>query len=588
MIPTLEIQLEDRRKFSKLGKDFFFYDPGSKFDPLKESQKNHKLFSLNLPDDLSECFLSKNNLTIYLLDYYKALQSNRDHLFSKDSIRDTLFKWFIAKTDTEKDSQFLTLLKLAKPNNHSFYDELLLGSILVREMSRVSDRTIIEDKLDYLSNLQEREDQAALSYYYYLLKVFYHIELSEWETAVYSINSIEDIDSVSPNAVFYKSQIMLSTKSIDEAEALIDKIVDYDLKRLVYSINNYNLKAFDFFLQNSFLQNVFDLYEGSLLFDKISTLNFTAQRNVPLINKITSILKDLDKDDMREFKSDEVILKLNFIFRIISKYGNSRSYHFLSTLEELQIKTKDIIKELIKNIELKFEIMIDDRLKRYDEKIVENQETIQTLEQKNEAILQKEESRYQKSLSNFETSLSEEIKYFEEKLDDFEQNSYQSTFDTIKTSFVYNILFSAFVLLSGGFAEYTNSYVHDIANVGSLFAILIMGGFKWGVITFVIGIFVSIIMLVNNVHNKYAQKNSYIKRISSLNSMKEKGKADIKKKYEERKTHQEKRFSTTKQNLLAEIEAYKESKEEERANLKEKYKEDKSYLKSPLERLLEI
>lgn len=587
MMPTLEIQLEDRRKFSKLGKDYFFYDPSGKFDPLKESQKNHKIFSLKLPDDLSECFLSKDNLTIFLLDFYKVL-NNREQLFSKDSIRETLLKWFLSKTDTEKESLFITLLKLSKPNNNSYFDELLLCSFLVREIAKVHNRTLIEDKLDYLSLLQEKEENNIFKFYFNLLKVFYHIEISEWETSMYSINNIEDIGGFSPNAAFYKAQILLATKTLNEAETQLEKIIEYDLRRMVHAISNYNLKEFDTFLHNSFLQNVFNLYEGSLLYDKISTLNFSSQRNISIINKINKIIKELDKDELLEFKSEEVKAKLNFLYRVMSKYGNSRSYHFLSTLEELHNRTKAIIKELIGNIELKFEKTIDDLLKRYDEKISENQELLRNLESKNESILQKEEKRYQKLLSDFEANVSEEIKFFEEKLEDFESNSYQSTFDTIKTSLVYNFLFSSFVLLSGGFAEYTNSYVNDIANVGSLFAILIMGGLKWGVITFIIGIIISVFMVINNVHKKYVQKNSYLKRISNLNALKEKGKADLKKQYEDRKNSQNKKYTVTKQNLTEEIEAYKKSKAEEREKLKEKFKEDQSALQKPLEMLLEL
>ena len=587
MMPTLEIQLEDRRKFSKLGKDYFFYDPAGKFDPLKESQKNHKIFSLNLPDDLSECFLSKDNLTIFLLDFYKVL-NNREQLFSKDSIRETLFKWFMAKTDTEKESLFITLLKLSKPNNNSYFDELLLCSFLVREINKVQNRTLIENKLDYLSMLQGKDENNIFDFYFNLLKVFYYIERSEWETSMYSINNIEDLGGFSPNAAFYKAQILLATKTINEAETQLEKIVEYDLRRMVHAISNYNLKEFDTFLHNSFLQNVFNLYEGSLLYDKISTLNFAAQKNISIINKINAILKELDKDELLEFKSEEVKAKLNFLYRVMSKYGNSRSYHFLSTLEELHNRTKAIIKELIGNIELKFEKIIDDLLKRYDEKISENQELLRNLESKNQSILQKEEKRYQKLLSDFEANVGEEIKFFEEKLEDFETNAYQSTFDTIKTSLVYNFLFSSFVLLSGGFAEYTNSYVHDIANVGSLFAILIMGGLKWGIITFVIGIIISVFMVINNVHKKYVQKNNYLKRISNLNAMKEKGKADLKKQHEDRKNHQNKNYTVTKQNLTKEIEEYKKSKIEEREKLKEKFKEDQTVLQKPLEMLLEF
>ncbi len=590
MILTLqEIQLEDRRKFSRLGKEYFFFDPKNEFDPLKESQKYHKFFSLNLPDDISEIFLSKENITLYLLDYYKFAQMKKISLTpSKEIIRDYLFKWFLSKTIGEKEISFLSLLKFSKANNLSFYDELMLTSFLIRERKSIKDLSLIESKFDHLTTLENLEQNPYLTFLMNLIKSIYHIELGQFETALYTLNDIENNKGFSPNATFYKTQLALEAENIELAESLVDSIIDFDLKRLEFAVNNFNLKAYDLVLNNSFLQKYFLLDAGPLLSEKIGTLNITVQKKFELLPKISTITKSLAVKEFTEFTNESSKSKLTFVDLIMARYGNSKSYFFLATLDYLHSNTKKIITELLQNVEHKYLGLIDELLKRYDDKVNTNKDLLKTLEENNIDFQKKDELKAQKTMSEYEARVSDEIKYYEHQLEYFESDSNQSSFNTLKNSLIYSGLFSLFVLLSGGFAEYSNSYLTDIANIGSVISIVIMGGMKWGAISFIIGVFISIFMLISTMHSRYTAKSNLIQRISNLNVEKDRGKATIKEKYEQRKKHQQEKYEISKTKLLEEIESYRITKEEERLKLEEKFLEEKTALTNPLEELLKL
>ncbi len=590
MILTLDdIQLEDRRKFSRLGKEFFFFDDKEEFDPLKESQKFHKFFSLNLPENISENFLSKENITLYLLDYYKfALTKKTNGILSKDTVRDSLLKWFFTKSTLEKESNLHTIFKLSKANNLPFYDELLLSSFIIRDKNLIKDFSLIDRKLEYLTAMEATENDVHLKLMMNLIKSLYYIDIEEIETALYAINEIETSGGFSPNAAFYKSVIMLKTEQFEQAEILVDKLVEYDLSRISYAVENNNLKFFEMLIRNSFLQKFFLLNEGPLLTEKITTLNLIVQKKSELIAKINAAMKGLSQEMFSEYKSDEIKSKISFIEFIIAKYGNSKSFYFTTSLDFLNTKCRSILNEISSNIDQKFEKMINDLLVRYDEKINTNRDLLRTLEENNRDIIQKEDAKFQKVLTEYENKINHELKYFEDLLSRFDNDSNNSSFSSIKNSMLYNGLFSLFVLLSGGFAEYSNSYVADIANIGSVISIVIMGGLKWGTISFIIGIFISIFMLLSTLHQRYSAKNNLVQRISNLNTEKEQGKNAIRSKHEQKKKHHEEKYEKSKIRLNEEIENYKNNKLEERKLLEEKFREERTTLHQPLEQLLQM
>ena len=590
MILTLQkIQLEDRRKFGRLGKEYFFFDPENKFDPLKESQTFHQFFSQNLPDNLSEIFISKNNFPLYLFDYYKyALAKKISNIPSKDIVRDYIIKWFLSKTTGEKEIAFLSLLKFSKGNNLSFYDELMLASFLIREKHSIKDQSLIDSKFEYLASRESLEQNSHLIFLMLLLKSIYCLETGQFETALYSLNEIESNIGFSANAIYYKTQVALESEDIELAEKLIDRIMEFDLSRLEFAVNNFNIKAYDLFLHNSFLQKYFLLDAGPLLSENISTLNLAIQQRCELIPKITNIAKLLSSQSLVEFKNEASIAKLTFVDLIMSRYGNSKSYYFFSSLDFIYSNLKSITKELMQNVDLKFNKLIDELLQRYDDKIITNNDLLKTLEENNIEFQKKDEVKQQKIVSDFEAKVNHELKYYETQLEHFESESNQSSFNSLKNSLIYSGLFSLFVLLSGGFAEYSNGYLTDIANIGSIISIVIMGGMKWGAISFIIGIIVSIFILISSVHSRYAAKNSLIQRISNLNVEKERGRATIRTKYEQRKKHQQEKYELSKTKLMQEIDSYRASKNEERTKLEEKYMEEKTSLRKPLEVLLEI
>lgn len=590
MILTLDkIQLEDRRKFIKYGRDNFHFNPDKKFDALRESQLNHRIFGLNLPKEISEHFLSQERLTLYLLDYFKYMRSKKvDVAYSKDAIRESLFKWFLSKSDSEKESTFFSLIKMSKYNNFSFFDELLLVSFLLMEFDKIKDISIINKKIEYLNSLTERQDNLFLTSAFKLAKAFYEIQINNWEDALYSINNIENTNGISLNAKFYKCKVLLNIEDISHTESLVEELVEYDNTRLKYAVEKNSIRMYEIFLHNTFTQNLFSLSEGPLLLEKFTNLNLSVQPNIELLPKIIYKLKVITKDNLAEFKSEEAARKIDFFDLLMSRFGNSRSFYFISSIEQIHTELNKLIIEFINNINAKFEKLVDDFLSRYDEKVSVNNELLKNLEESHNDILRKDEEKNQRILNDYETRINNEIKHYENILESFEKDSTLSSFNSLKSSLIYNSLFSIFVLLSGGFAEYSNSYLTDIANLGSILSIVLVGGFKWGAISFIIGFIISIFVFINSLHSRYASKNNLIQRISNLNLEKEKGKQTLRAKFEQKKKMQIENYDKSKQQLQDEIESLKKSKEEEKLKLNEKFLDDKNSFINPLNEILEI
>lgn len=588
ILTTENIQIEDKRKFVRLGRDYFLYDPETDFDPLKESQKNHKIFSLSLPDEIFENFLSKDNLTLFLLDYYKCMNSRQKEIgYSKDNIRESLFKWFLSKTKVEKDYAMMSLLKLSKANNLAFYDELMLISFLLKEKKHLKDPSVIDNKINYLSALAHSQENQFLNFILKLAKSFYHIELNEWELALYALNEIDAVYENSPNGFYYKSLIMLKLENLIESENMIEKVAEYDLKRLNFAIDNYSIKGFELFLLNSFLQNIFSIEEGPRLADKLSLLNASVQQNLVLLPKINTKLKALGAENLNEFKTEEILQKIKFFNLVISSFGNSRSYFFISSVNSLGEKLNSLISEITDKVEEKFAKMIAEMLVRFDEKISENKISIANLDENKREYLKREDDKNSRVITDYTEKITEEIRYYENLLERFEKDSSDSSFQALKNSLVYNTIFASFVLLSGGFAEYSNSYVSDIASFAGILSLVVVGGLKWGIVAFIIGFTFSIIMFLGSLHSRYERKNGLIQKISSLNAERDKGREVLRAKHEQRKKMQMDKFELTKKRLIDENEALIKSKEEEKQKLIEKFKEDKSAYLNNLQKLID-
>lgn len=581
------IPLEDKRKYIKVGKDFFLFDPIIELDPIKESQNNNRLFALNLPKQYSENFLSANNITLYLLDYLKYVREKQPEIkFAKETVREQILRWFFAKDKKEKEGIFAYLLKLGKTQNLSFTDEVILLTLFVREKDKISDEKFIEDKLNYVLSMESHTTLSFLNNVANLVKALYHIKRGEWETAYYSINDIDSENGLPHNAIFYSIIIKLNMEELDDAKNLLNSMINYDKDRVNFAIQNYHVRFYDIILYNSFIKNLFKFSEGTLIIDFINNIYEVAQDNLGKLSELGQYFKLLQHNKYNQFRNDELNRKIEFLKVISIKYANSKSFLFLSSIPTFFFETISIINEVLLNIRKHFDDIVVDSLKRYDEKIEYLKEAHSRNDLDKAEILSKEDEKNNRLTKEFEEKINGEIKYYQEMFENYDSQSDTSTIAVFKNAFAYNLIFSLFVILAGGFAEYSNYYLHEIASLAGFLSIVISGGLKWGFISFILGSIVSIIVFINSAYDRYSAKNNLTQKINSLNFEKEHAKTAFLAKAEEKKKAITERFNKSKEKMAKEIQNLQESKVEEKQNKIESLAEEKKSYTNPLEEIL--
>lgn len=584
---TQEIYLEDFRKLKKIGKEYFQFIPNAKFDPIKESQNFHKLFHFKLDEELSEVYLSPKNISLYLLDYYKVYAKEDPEKFkSMNNIRETVLRWIYSKSLQEKESAVFYLTKLAKVNRFDDFDLLLILSHLIAERRGEIYDEIIEKKFTECQRFDSND--AFFSYFHSILKGFYAIVRGEWEEALFEFDNLENSSVKKINAYFYKTIALLRMDQVDQAEEAVSNVVQFDTKRMEIAVNSWSKNAFKFFQENSFVQHFFDFEECIKISKYFDTLIEETKYIKKMHNNSSSILQVLIENKWKEFKNEDITQKLKLTGELLDKIKDSNSYLQVSSLKSIKSNLLEITRSIKENVNAKFESIISEKLQVYDERIEYMKNTYKEVEKERKEFAEKETIRLNKVLHEFETQMKLTLDNLENQLEKLEQNASSDSIKSFRNSMLYNTVFSLFVLLTGGFAEYSNSYLSDIASVSGMISIILVGGIKWGAISFILGFFLSGFMLVNSLFDRFSRKNSLIKRISSVNVEKENGVNELKKKSEEKKKLHEKKCESRLKQIQNDLDTVRKNREEEREKFLKDNEEDIKYLTDPLDKILEV
>ena len=124
------------------------------------------------------------------------------------------------------------------------------------------------------------------------------------------------------------------------------------------------------------------------------------------------------------------------------------------------------------------------------------------------------------------------------------------------------------VLVLGGFAEYSNGYGQDSFGVSNVVAYVVLSGSKWGALTFVIGLFISLMMSATTSLEKAKLKQKYIKELSRLKDEKTKGLRRIKEDSESASKALEERTANKIASYEAQIKELQAKKEQDEKSLR--------------------
>lgn len=522
-------------KFNEFAKKYIFLDQDYLNDQYYLVKSNSKFNSIGFPDELSESFIyykdfakffildtifSKILHKIYNINLQKMTRTNPQKL-----IYEYYYKWVFA--DENKDNRYfaLSVLKQIKESRKNALNLMLQGSILANDKNLKNIQKSLEsfDEAEQILSLKsfEIKDLSEIKYFIYLFKGFVQLLDENHEGAKYEFLQALSLKPNGINAKFHMAIAEIHLSDIDLAKNLAQEVLDFDLKRTHFCIDNNNFENFNFIIHNTISANFFNDPIAYSLLDvfeaRVNELTSSAQVRFMSLKEDLLTLKEIKIGEMHGVN---IYSSIDFVQEFAKTYQNTENMIVLENLSKIESKFVNTLTDILTNIENSYKLEIEESLKIYDLKIGENAQI--KARQQTEFELQKKrlEERMKTSMNDYQQLMDEKIKEHEHKMENLELNPQYNSSSSFKNSLSYSIFLSLLVLLLAGFAEYSNSSVQESTEVSKVITIVLFQGSKWGFISFIIGVFISMMVAASTTMERNSAKQKLNRLINNLKNEK--------------------------------------------------------------------
>jgi hypothetical protein len=522
-------------KFNDFARKYIFFDHDTDNDKYYLIKSNARFNSIILPEELSENFIYYKNFAkffvldtkfskimhrIYNINLQKMARTNPQKL-----IYEYYYKWVFA--DSNKDNRYfaMSVLKQVKESRKNALNLMLQGSILANDKNLLNIQKSLEsfDEAEQLLSLKNFDvsDISEVRYFINLFKGFVQLLDQNYEGAKYEFLQALSQKAEGITAKFHLAVSEIHLSDIDLAKSLANEVIDFDLKRTQSSIDANSFNDFNYFVRNFISSNYFDdpiCYSLLEVFEnRVNDLSSSAQvRFLSLKEDILSI-KEIKFGEMHE---EAIYKSLDFIEEFVKNYQNSENILVLENISKVEEKLVSTLTNILNNIEQSYKLEIEESLKIYDLKIGENAQLKARHQSEYELQKKRIEDRLKTTINDYQLMMDEKIKAIEFKSENLELKPEYNPSASFRNSISYSLFLSLLVLLLAGFAEYSNSSVQEVMDASKVITIVLFHGSKWGVISFIIGIFISLMVSASTSMEKASVKQRLSKTVTLLKNEK--------------------------------------------------------------------
>jgi hypothetical protein len=585
-----EIQLTKFRNFVK--ENFFV----SVFDNIDFSwfvKIISQIISFQLPEDYNEILITEKSApfvwisNLAFLEKYEKEQKlgiKKFNGFNLELWNETVklyIKWVNAKQLSEKNYYAHSTLSLIEKevNTHQFIKYILAATIYLFDANLYSSEKSFEnfDKAQELLNSSEIEVNIIneFNYYIFIFKGFVYLNNADYQKALELFELAKSLKQFPITAYFYSAMVLIKLDNKIDSLENIKNIIDYDLLRMNYAIENSNIKLFEFLLQNAVTYKIF------LFDDFCSSLNALREffgsitsANKEYLFQLEKQLEKLLSLKLQQYFTDEIKQEAEFLKKFIDTYKSKKNlFLFLIGGKVINYFNNfiDKIKNEVRNYSYKD---IDKQLQYYDDQIIRLKNEAVNLEVNHKKLIEKLNQDYKKNIEIIEVRYNDEIEIQEKRLNNLDNMKQFNPGISFNNAMVYNIFISLIVFVIGGFiglflneSNYTQTLSEKIASI-------FMTGFTWGGIIFLLGILISVVSAVSTYFEKINERNRLIKKINSFKNQKERNITNTKKELENKINQIEKNKEEKKQEIEKNIIEMNEQKNNFEIELKNKAEEE--------------
>lgn len=572
-------------KFQEFGKKFVFFDSDVQTDQYYLIKANTKFNTIELPIELSENFIYyKDFAKFFVLDtkFSKILHKTYNINLQKMSrtnpqkmIYEYYYKWVFS--DKNKDNRYfaMSVLKQIKESRKNALNLMLQGSILANDKNLINVQKALEsfDEAEQILTLKSFEisDLAEIKYFIFLFKGFVQLLDQNQEGAKYEFLQALSQKSDGISAKFHLAIAELFLSNTDLAKALVNEVIDYDLKQTQICIEANKINDFNYFIRNFASRNYFNdsaCYSFLDVFEsRINDLLGSAQVRFMSLKEDLLTLKDIKFGEMHE---DEIYRSIDFIEEFIKTYQNSENLLILENISKIEQKLVSTLTNILNNIEESYRKEIEESLKIYDLKIGENSQIKARMQSEFELQKKRIEDRLKTTINDYQTMMDQKIKSMEFQAENLQAKPEYNPSASFKNSISYSLFLSLLVLLLAGFAEYSNSSVQEITEATKVFTIVLFQGSKWGMISFVIGAFISLMVAASTSMEKSSAQQRMNKAITMLKNEKVENVKTIKEDFDRALKDNEEKYKSRMESVDVQVKELIEKRKQDESVMIEK------------------
>ncbi|MCU7513959.1 MAG: tetratricopeptide repeat protein [Ignavibacteria bacterium] len=508
-------------------------------DYLEFIKKSAQFYSFRLPPDKGELFIRYTSAPFFWLCDSPALTKFEEWLKQESKGRSTALegyrtikefysKWATLKSEQEKKYYSLSTLKLIERETnkdnilvHIFHAVILTYDKKLFNPAKASE--ILQNALMTLENLKlDAQLKSEFQYLLYIYLGFALLKQLNYEEAAEKFTAATNSSPIGITAKFYLAYAARRAGSPEAAMMMLNELLHFDKEAIEYAVEMNSMMLMAYYIRHAVTYEIFAEPDFADLLEEIEAAIAieTGIKEFSFV-KISDALSKLGEAKVKEFYTEELEKSMAFLDKTSTGLIGNRNTIADYTLSALHEKLMKIVENIVENIRQKFMAEVYDQLKQFDITIDENLNIIKHLEKEEEEMKNLQKKKLEDQLEELETAINENIAFLEDKIENIHLDAKFNPHTVFNNSMVYNLIVTLVVFTIGAFAGCSRSSLDNSEGLRDVMSTVMLGGIKWGLVTFFIGTIISAFTAAFAVMERTTEKQNLLRKITYFKSHKE-------------------------------------------------------------------
>lgn len=590
-------------RFRGLAKEYFEIDVFQKPDYAKLLAASRTFYGFSLPAELNEAFILyeyaplfwsyQSPLIAHIEDYIKKSLSQIGGQSFYKNVKEFYLKWLTIKSDEEKKYFAISTINFIenRSNKNNFLHLIYYSMILTYDGSLFDPEkaiSLLDRSLEIIKeNNLDVDVKEQLKYLINLFRGFVYLKQNNVEEAYNSFSNSISIKPEGINVKFFQSYSAYLLKREPFPIAVLTDIINYDITRIEFAIENNDMKMLDYFITYATITNIFYYPEVAqsyqFISDFLSDLQGSTEHDNNSIKKSLNNFKNLN---MSEYFDEKITNNISFIEKYLQTYSNNKNVLIVEASNKLHNKFVNTMEMIINAIKAKYEVEIGTKLSHFEKQITAKNHELVQIERVHDDFKEKLKKRVQNTISSIEQNAKDNIAVLEQKIEDLHLIKNFNPNYSFKNGMTYNIILSSTIFLMGGCAGYSNNFMVDYSKFSDFIFIVLLTGLKWGVIAFSIGLVLATVYAGITILESANQKQKLLQMINKIKTERDSSISYCKKEAKESEELSDKRYEEDNKSIRKYLENLAREREEQEKKLREEYEKQIQEEAKPVMKLI--